>query len=118
MKVHFGPSCNENLVAHRNTHSKELMTLFDITQKLILEQNFEIPNVSSTEWTFTPWMRSTLLYDKVIKWTNAKVQHVHSNLVFCLGQANVKWKDQLQDFQQSHECRELFGIHGEPIEFE
>ena len=39
----------------------------DITQKLILKQNFEILNVSTIEWTFFPWMRSTLVHDKEIK---------------------------------------------------
>ena len=31
---------------------------------------------------------------------------------------NVKWNDQLQDFRRSNANRELFGIDGEPIEFE
>ena len=50
--------------------------------------------------------------------------HVYSDSVLCLGkmqehtEANGKWTDQLQDFQQSNECRELFGTDGEPIEFE
>ena len=39
--VHLGPSYNEILVAYRNTDFKALKTLFDITQKLILEQTFE-----------------------------------------------------------------------------
>ena len=70
---------------------------------------------------FTPWMRSTSLRDKGIKWAKAKV-HVHSDSVLCLGkmheysEANGNWKDQLQYFQQSNEYKELFGIDGEPIE--
>ena len=35
-----------------------------ITQKMILDQDFEILNVPTIEWKFTPWMRSTLLHDK------------------------------------------------------
>ena len=99
------------------------ITLFDITQKLILDQDFEMLNVSTIEWTFSPWMRSTLLHDKDIEWAKAKV-HVHSDSVLCLwklqehAEANEKWKDQLLDFPQSNEYRELFGIDGEPIEFE
>ena len=64
-----------------------------------------------------------LLHDTVIKWTKAEV-HVNSDSVRCLGkmhehsEANVKWIDQPQDVQQSNEYRELFGIDGEPIEFE
>ena len=42
--VHLGPSCNENLVAYRNTNFKELRALFDITQRLFLERPIEILN--------------------------------------------------------------------------
>ena len=65
--VHLGQHCNDNLVTSRNTKFEELKTLFDITQRLVLDQDFEILNVSSIEWTFTPWVRSTLLHDKVVK---------------------------------------------------
>ena len=76
--VHPGPSYNENLVAYRNTYFKELMKLFDITQKLTLDQKPEILNVSTIEWKSSPWMRFTLLHHKVIKWAKAKV-HVYSD---------------------------------------
>ena len=33
-------------------------------------------------------------------------------------EANAKWEDQLQDLQQSNEYKDLFGIVGEPTEFE
>ena len=51
--VRFGPSYNENVVAYRNTNIKELKTLFDITQRLMLEQSFEILNVSTMVWNVT-----------------------------------------------------------------
>ena len=92
-------------------------------QRLILNQDFEILNVSSIECKFTPWTRSTLPHDKVINWAKAKV-HVYSDSVSCLGkmyehtEAHVIWEDERQDFQQSNEHRKLFGIDGEPTEFE
>ena len=61
--------------------------------------------------------------DQVIKWTKATV-HVCSDSVLCLGKmqeqtkANQRWNAQLEEFQQSNSYRELFGIDGEPIEFE
>ena len=82
--VHLGPSYNEHFVAYRNTNFDELMTLFDITQRLILEHALKILNVSTAEWLFTPRMRSTLLHDKAIKWTRTKV-HVYSDSVLGLG---------------------------------
>ena len=59
--VHLGPNYNENLEVCRNTNFEELKTLFDITQQLILGQNFEILNVTTIEWTHSPWMRSSLV---------------------------------------------------------
>ena len=59
--VHLGHYYNENLVACKNTNFKDLKTLFDITQRLILEQSVEILNVSTMIWRFTPWMRSTFV---------------------------------------------------------
>ena len=56
-----------------------LETLFDITQKLVLNQKHEIKQVFTIEWQFTHWMRSTLLHDKVIKLSKAKV-HVCTRL--------------------------------------
>ena len=68
-------------------------------------------------------MSSFLLHDKVIKLSKAEV-HIYSDSVLCLGNmhrhpdAMVKWEEQLQYFQNSNEYRELFGIDGEPFEFE
>ena len=109
--VHLGPSYNDNLVAYRNTDFKELKTLFDITQRLVLDQSFVFLNVSSVVWNFTPWMRSTLCHEQVIKWAKAKV-HVYSDSVSSPGkmhdhsEANEKWKSQLKDFQQTNEHTE------------
>ena len=72
---------------------------------------------------FHPWMRSTLCHDQDIKWAKAKV-YVYSDAVFCGGKihdhsdANETWKSQPKDFQQTNEFTDLFGIHGEPIQFE
>ena len=79
--VYLGLQYQENLVAYKNTNFEELKTLFDITQRLIVEQSFEILNVSTMIWNFTPWTRSTLCHDQVIKWAKAKV-HVYSDSFF------------------------------------
>ena len=82
--VHLGPNYNENLVENRNTNFEELKTFFDITQRLILEHEFEILNVSTIECTFSPCTRSSLVYDQAIKWAKAKVC-VYSDSVSCWG---------------------------------
>ena len=104
--VHLGQHQNENLVTHKNTNSQELKALFDITLKLILDQNFEILNVSTIGWTFS-MVRSTLLHDKV---TKGRTQvHVYSDSVLCLGR--------MHGHPESEGYRELFGIDGEQFEF-
>ena len=65
--IHLGEKYNDNLFTYRNTNFEALKTLFDITQKLILNQKHEITHVSTMEWQFTPWMRSISLHDTVIK---------------------------------------------------
>ena len=121
--IHLGENCKDNLFTHRNTDFETLKTLFDITQKLILNQKHEVRHVSTIDGQVTPWMRSTLLHDKVIQLSKAKV-HGYSDSVPCLGKmhrhpdALVNWKEQLKSLQSSNEHRELFGIDGEPFEFE
>ena len=68
--VHLGPNDNDNLEAN----FEELKNLFDITQRLILENEAEILNVYPRFIGKSPsWTRSTLPHDQVIKWTKAKV---------------------------------------------
>ena len=105
--IHLGENSNDNLVTFRNTNFEALKTLFDITQKLILNQKHDIKHVFTIEWQFTPWMRSTLLHDRVIKLSKAKVGHPG---------ATVKRKEQIKYFQESKKYWEqLFGIDGEPF---
>ena len=74
--VHLGLQHQENLLAHKNTNFEKLKTLFDITLNLIVEQSFDVLNVSSMIHTFSTWMRSTQCHDQVIKRAKAKV-HVY-----------------------------------------
>ena len=79
--------------------------------------------ISAIEWKTTPWMRSTLLHDRAIKLSKAKVQ-VYSDSVLCLGKihehlaSTQKWTEQVGWFMDSKDCQELNGIDGEPVEFE
>ena len=94
-----------------------------VTQKLILKQKHEIKQVSIVEWHVAPWVRSTLLNDRVTKLSKAKV-HVYSDIVLCLGKMHPqplvvgKWKEHLEYFRNSNEYKECFGIDGEPFEFD
>ena len=69
---------------------------------------FEILNLSTMMYDFSPWMRTTLCLDQAIKWAKAKA-HVYSDSVLCMGrvhlpsEANVKWIEQIHYFQHSSE---------------
>ena len=121
--VHLGREHQQNLIACRNTNFEEIKTLFDIPLRLIVENSFEILNLTTMMYDFSPWMRMTLCHDQRIKWAKAKV-HVYSDLVLCLlrishlSKADTKWEEQTHYFQQSDEYAEMSGIDGEPIEFE
>ena len=69
--IHPGPNYVEDLEENRNTNFEELQNLFDITQKLILNHQAEILNVTTIDWTAPSW-GSTLTHDQVIRWTKAK----------------------------------------------
>ena len=68
-----------------------------------------------------PWTRTTLLHDRAIKLSKAKV-HVCSGSVLCLGkihehvQSIRHWK--IEWPMNTPEHREFNGIDGEPVEFE
>ena len=76
---------------------------FDTTQKLMLNHQSEILNVTTIEWTSLSWTRSTLSHDQLIMWTKAKVR-VNSHSVLCLGkmpvhsEANGRWENQVKYF--------------------
>ena len=117
--IHLGPNYVEILELYRNTDFEQLQNLFDITQKLTLDHQAKILNLTKIVGTSPSWTRSTLSHDQVITWTKAKVR-VHSDSVLCLekmSEANRRWENQEQN-QQSNSYRELQGIAGEPIEFE
>ena len=72
--IHLGPNYLVNLEVYKNTNFEEIQSLFNITQKLIVEHSEEILNVHTIESTSPSWTRSELSHDQVIQWTKAKVR--------------------------------------------
>ena len=105
--IHLGPNSVENLEVHRNTNFKEIQDFFVIAQKLLLDHQAEILNVTPVDWTAPSWTRSTLSRDRVITRTKARVR-VFSDPVLCLEklsdylQAYQRWKNQIEEFRQSN----------------
>ena len=91
--VHLGLQYQENLAAYRNTNFEELKTLVEKPLRLIVEQSFEILNVSTMIDTLSPRMRSALCHDHAIKWAKAKA-HVYSGSVLCLGKMQKSFRSE------------------------
>ena len=86
--------------------------------------NMKFREISTIDWDTIPVVRSTLLNDKAIKLSTAKV-YTFSDAVLCLGgrieeypQSAVSWKTRIGWFTQSSQYRELDNIDGEPVVFE
>ena len=63
--VHLGPNYKDIFEVYRNTNFEQLKNLFDITQRLILEHEADILNVSTIDWKASSWTRPTLVHDQV-----------------------------------------------------
>ena len=120
--IHLGPNYVEKLEVYRNTNFEELQDLFVIAQKLILDHQAEILNVTRTDWTAPSWTRSTLSHDRVIR--GGKQEYVSTQIPSCVWencqiiQKRIKdGKNQVEEFRLSNSHRELLVIDGEPTEF-
>ena len=98
--------------------------MFDISEKLIVEQSDGIFGVSPINWENSPWKELSLVNDEeVISLSHAKV-YVFSDSLLCLGKmnqnptSNTVWERQLGWFKYSPPYRTLDIIDGEPMEFE
>ena len=81
--VHLGQNYQKNLHSSRNTKESKIKQLFDVLQKLISNQE-EIYGISTINWDTQPWRGTTLLSDRAVKLSTAKV-YVFSDSVLCLG---------------------------------
>ena len=72
--IHLGPNYLANLEVYKNTNFEEIPSLFNITQRLILQHSEEILNVNTIDSEFPSWTKSVLSHDQVIQWTKAQVR--------------------------------------------
>ena len=123
--VCIGKNYSDNLHSIKNTRENlTLKKMFEISQKLILEQSDEIFGVSLISWEIFPWKQLSLVnVEEVISLSHAKV-YVFSDSVLRLGktnenhQSNTAWERQLDWFKDSSQYRTLNTIDGEPMKFE
>ena len=109
--VHLGQDYQENLRTTKNTDFEKVKELFDISQKLILNQNDEIFGISTIEWNTVPWMR-TLSNAKVrfyfVKLSKAKVRFYFDSVLY-LGKIHENprsmetWKQKIEWFTKRYQ---------------
>ena len=121
--VFIGKNYSDKIHSIKNTgENPTLKQMFDISEKLILEQSDD--GVSQISWEDSPWKQSSLVNDEeVVSLSHAKV-YVFSDTVLCLGKvfqnptSNTVWEQQLDWFKDSPQYRTLDTFDGEPMEFE
>ena len=118
--VHFGNDYLENLQSTKNQPERTVKQLFDVTRKLAKEQK-EIQRFSMINWQEHSWKRTTLLTDRAVRLSTTKAC-VFSDSVLCMGRISENpvsaWKEKIDWFTNSCQCRELDRIDGKPMEFE
>ena len=119
----MGKNFQDNHNAIMNTTDLILKKMFDISAKLVGEQD-EIFNVDKIHLGKHSWKHLSLIGDEtVINLQRAKV-YVLSDSVLCLGrvhqhpQSNEAWKDRIGWIITDESYRDYDGINGEPTEFE
>ena len=91
--IHLWPNCLANLEVYKNTNFEEIQSLFNTTQKLILEHSEEILNVNTIGSASPSWTRSAVSHDQ--------------DSVLCLGKMNdsrdaiTRWEGQVEEFKMS-----------------
>ena len=111
---------NENSI--KNSTDLTLKKMFDISEKLVSEQE-EIDNVDKIYWKNHSWKQPSLIGDEtVIKLQRTKV-YVFSDSVLDLGkvhqhpESNEAWKKRIEWIITEKSYRDYDGINGEPTEF-
>ena len=107
-----GKELLRQFISIKNTgQNLTLKQMFEISEKLILEQSDEIFGVSQISWENSPWKQLSLVNDEeVISLSHAKV-YVFSGSVLCLGKvnqnptSNTVWEQQLDLFNDSSQNR-------------
>ena len=112
---------NQNSIA--NTTDLTLKQMFDISTKLVSEQD-EISSLETIGWEKHSWKYLSLTGDeRIINLQRAKI-YVFSDSALCLGKihqhpdSNEAWKKKAEWITTSQSYRDFDGISGESTEFE
>ena len=119
----MGKNFQDNQNSIMNTSDLTLKKMFDISEKLVSEQD-EIYQVDTIPWKNHSWKQLSLIDDEtVINLQRPKV-YVFSDSVLCLGRvhqhpkSNEAWKKRIEWIVTDKSYRDYDGINGEPTELE
>ena len=121
--VFMGKNYQNNSHSIVNTTDLTLTQMFDISTKLVSEQD-EISGLETNGWENHSWRNLSLIGDeRIINLQRTKV-YVFSYSVLCLGKihqhpnANEAWKNRMEWIKSSQSYRNFDRIDGEPTELE
>ena len=121
--VFMGKNYLDNCHSTVNTTDLTLKQMFDISTRLVSEQD-EISGLETVGWENHSWKYLSLIEDeRIINLQRTKV-HIFSDSVLCLGkifenpESNDAWEQRLGWIKSSQNYRNFNRIDGEPMEFE
>ena len=121
--VFMGKNYQNNCNSIANTTDLTLKQMFDISTKLVSEQD-QISGLETIGWENHSWKYLSVIGDeRIINPQRTKV-YVFSDSVLCLGkilqnpESNEAWEQRLGWITSSQSYREFDGIDGEPTKFE
>ena len=121
--IFMGKNLQNNRNSIANTTDLTLKQMFDISTKLVSEQD-EISGLETIGWEKHSWKYLSLIGDgRIFNLQRTKV-YVFSDSVLCLGkiqqnpESNKAWEERLGWSTSSQSYRNFDGIDGEPTKFE
>ena len=121
--VFMGKNYLNNCQSIANTTDLTLKQMFDISTRLVSEQD-EISGLETIGWENQSWKFLSLIGDERVINLQRKKVYVFSDSVLRFGkilenpQSNDAWEQRLGWLKSSLKCRNFDRIDGEPMEFE
>ena len=121
--VFMGKNYLNNCHSIANTKDLTLKQMFDISTRLVSEQD-EISGLETIGWKYHSWKYQSLIGDERVTNLQRTKVYVFSDSVLCLGkifentQSIDAWEQRLGWFKSSPKYRNFDRIDGAPIEFE
>ena len=119
----MGKNFVDNQNSIKNSTDLALKHMFDISEKLVSEQE-EINGVDKIHWTNHSWKQLSFIGDETVINPQHTKGYVFSDSVLCLGkihhhpESNEAWKKRIEGIRTDQSYRDYDGINGEPTEFE